>query len=273
MKRPCAHPAAVTVKLLLKTFARKILSRAGYTVTRTRQHSPLPVPGFARLWQKLNHAQRIVVAPYLPYSASQIAQDLFVLLESQRRTIAPFFVEFGATDGRYLSNTILLEQQLGWTGILAEPARIYHDALRANRNCRIDLRCVAEQTGASVEFSQAADATLSTMTKFVNNGDWASQTRSDDTIRYQVDTISLCDLLEQHDAPRRIGYLSIDTEGSELSILQAFDFSRYSFDVITVEHAWRPGYRGALHKLLTAHGYQRVFENISIFDSWYVRPE
>lgn len=40
--------------------------------------------------------------------------------------------------------------------------------------------------------------------------------------RYAVETISLRDLLRTHDAPVRIDYLSIDTEGSEFAILDSF---------------------------------------------------
>lgn len=32
-----------------------------------------------------------------------------------------FFFEAGALDGEFLSNTLFLERNLGWTGILVEP--------------------------------------------------------------------------------------------------------------------------------------------------------
>jgi hypothetical protein len=35
---------------------------------------------------------------------------------------------------------------------------------------------------------------------------------------------------------KKIEYLSIDTEGSELEILEAFDFKCFSISVITCEH-------------------------------------
>ena len=55
-------------------------------------------------------------------SKSQICQDIWVRPETAGKREG-FFVEFGATDGISLSNTFLLEQNYGWTGILAEPIR------------------------------------------------------------------------------------------------------------------------------------------------------
>jgi hypothetical protein len=62
-----------------------------------------------------------------------------------------------------------------------------------------------------------------------------------------------------------IDYLSIDTEGSEFMILKDFDFARYTFRVITVEHNYT-SQRRELFELLTSVGYQRVYPEISQFD-------
>jgi hypothetical protein len=61
------------------------------------------IPRFVYLWHKLNEQQRIVIAPYLPFSKSQFAQDLFVISELYNKEINPYFVEFGATNGIDLS--------------------------------------------------------------------------------------------------------------------------------------------------------------------------
>ncbi|MEY8838331.1 FkbM family methyltransferase, partial [Cribrihabitans sp. XS_ASV171] len=64
-------------------------------------------------------------------------------------------------------------------------------------------------------------------------------------------------------------YISIDTEGSELDILQAVDFDRWTFGAMTVEHNFQPQ-REPIQALLTEKGYVRVMEECSMFDDWYV---
>lgn len=202
----------------------------------------------------------------LPNSKSQLLQDLFVLCQTNFKRDG-FFVEFGATNGIDLSNTYLLETQFGWRGILAEPARRWRAALQANRRAALDFDCVWVRTGESLDFNETEEGELSTLEQF-SAGDVHRQSRESGQ-RYRVQTISLLDLLDKYGAPDRIDYLSIDTEGSELDILSAFDFGRYRFDVITVEHNFTPS-RERIHDLLTGRGYTRVLTELSAFDDWYV---
>jgi len=203
---------------------------------------------------------------HLDKSHSQLRQDLFVLSTLNFKQ-GGFFVEFGATNGIALSNTYLLEKEFGWDGILAEPARGWHDALRANRTSVIEPSCVWSATGSSLAFHEAESAEYSTIGEYIF-ADSHGQVRKRGT-DYMVPTISLNDLLQKHRAPKLIDYLSIDTEGSEFDILSNFDFRSYKFRIITCEHNYTP-MRGRIHKLLTSNGYSRVLEHISQFDDWYV---
>lgn len=200
---------------------------------------------------------------------SQIGQDVFALFALNWKRNG-FFVEFGATNGLELSNTYLLEKDFGWTGILAEPAKIWHDDLKKNRTAAIDLDCVWRETGKKLDFTSSASAEFSTITHFAGKDAHAQVRIGGDA--YEVNTVSLSDLLVRHNAPRNIDYLSIDTEGSEFHILEAFDFNRHRISVITCEHNFSPQ-REKIHQLLVRNGFLRVFEGFSRWDDWFVNKE
>ena len=119
-------------------------------------------------------------------------------------------------------------------------------------------------------FNQTNEAELSTIDR-LSDADLHKASRKNGT-KYEVNTISLADLLKKYNAPRQIDYLSIDTEGSEYDILSHFDFSEYNFQIITCEHNYTP-MREKIHTLLLQKGYRRVFEELSLFDDWYVCNE
>lgn len=202
---------------------------------------------------------------HLRKSKSQYGQDLFVLAELEHKRDG-YFVEFGATDGIRLSNTHLLEKEFGWTGLLSEPAHCWHKDLQTARRCVVDNRCVWSVSGETLEFTESSKEMLSTISKFAE-GDHHKR----DTARtYNVETISLIDLLKENNAPRQIDYLSVDTEGSEFEILSTFDFNAYDIGIITCEHNFTDS-RDRIFELLTSAGYARKFDDKSGMDDWYVK--
>lgn len=201
-------------------------------------------------------------------SKSQLRQDLFVLWKLNFKENG-FFVEFGAGNGVHLSNTWLLEKHFGWTGILAEPARHFHSQLKKSRSkSYLEKACVWRASGLHLKFLETRSPELSTLSEYQLQ-DSHFLKRSLPKSEYQVETISLIDLLMKYDAPQRIDYLSIDTEGSEFEILKEFDFRKYTFSIITVEHNYTAK-RESIFQILSSHGYQRVLTEISKFDDWYV---
>lgn len=202
-------------------------------------------------------------------SKSQIFQDLMVLFELEDLENG-FFVEFGACDGKHFSNTYLLEKSFGWNGVVAEPSPVWHDRLFQERSCHISTKCVFTKSGEMVVFNEAPDPALSTVDSYSDTDQFA-EVRAKGR-RLEVPTITLSELLREADAPSRINYLSIDTEGSELDILSTFDFSTYKIDIITVEHNYRAD-RAAINSLLVSNGYQRKYERLSQFDDWYIRGD
>jgi FkbM family methyltransferase len=202
---------------------------------------------------------------------ADLRQDVLALAVHDFRTHG-YFVEFGAMDGVQYSNTWLLETQYHWTGVVAEPARCWHTALQANRQCRQDFRAVTGRTGQHLEFKETqVQLGLSGLVDFFDPHEMHTRRRrasAGDT--YQVESVSLTDLLLQHDAPRQIDYISMDTEGSESDILDGFDFDQWQVGLWTIEHNRVPHARDRIHDIMTRHGYQRILPELSTIDDWYV---
>lgn len=208
----------------------------------------------------------------LGLSKSQLKQDVFVLDQLGLKENG-YFVEFGATDGLLHSNTWLLENHFGWSGILSEPSKWWHNAIHTNRKCHIDTACIWKESNIEVLFNEV-DANVVHYANELSTIDLFSNCDNHANVRtfgkkYAVNTLSLSDLLQKYNAPRTIDYLSIDTEGSEFEILKAFDFTQYEIKIITCEHNYTE-LRDEIHNFLSEKGYVRKLEQFSAWDDWYV---
>jgi FkbM family methyltransferase len=220
-----------------------------------------------RLLELVPENSLLPMAHAMKNSKSQLSQDVMaVALSSFAKT--GFFVEIGACDGQLYSNTHMLEKEFGWRGIVAEPGITWHEDLKKFRSCSIDLRAVSSVSGDKVLFTETMDATLSSFGRLLNLDHMAEFRLPKCT--YEVETISLNDLLNLNNAPNSIDYLSLDTEGSEFDILSTFNFDEYSFTLITVEHNYTRNEK-LINELLELNGYVRIFRDESLFDAWYVK--
>lgn len=193
-------------------------------------------------------------------SYSQIGQDLFAVYfnSNNSNVFQKWFVEFGATDGISLSNTFQLENVFSWNGILAEPGVTWHEHLLRNRRCLIDSRAVWHSTGIHLSFQESQIREFSSLSQFIDK----TKTNSQEKDEYLVETISLNDLLEFHSSPTNVGYLSVDTEGSEYDIMKNLNFVKYKFGFINVEHNYGES-REKIFQLLSNNGYSRVMPEFS----------
>ena len=197
-------------------------------------------------------------------TVSQLGQDLWVLEKTGYKR-GGFFVEFGATDGVLLSNTWLLEKEFGWEGICAEPNPNFFAQLKKNRQCKVSNQYIGRESGEYVEFILA--------NAYGGNqcfaGDDRHKAKRDAYVSAgQVTTlisISLDDLLEQHQAPQKINYISIDTEGSEYDLLSTFPFNKWNVHLFTIEHNFSHQ-REKIRNLLEGNGYRRTEQQ---WDDWY----
>jgi FkbM family methyltransferase len=204
-------------------------------------------------------------------SPSQLGADTWVLgmLKFKRDG---FFVEAGALDGYTGSNTYIFEKYFGWEGILSEPIPSMRERILRKRNVYLDQRALWSESGQQLSFTESVHAGLSTMTSLVHC-DYHGPQRVSGSRTYKVTTVSLTELLDFWRAPNVIDYISLDTEGSELSILSHFDFGKYRFRCMSVEHNNTPQ-RDLIRTLLSSHGYILApLTSLSGGEDWFYRVD
>lgn len=249
------------IEIINSTFKNKIL-------TQLNQYKLIKEYNINFLLEKYNFDNQ-KIKKLKSNSNSSNLQDLFVLSQLNFKKNG-YFVEFGVIDGIVGSNTLLLEKEYGWDGIVVEPSREF-EKVKKNRKCIKDNRCIYNKSGQFISFTETDEKGLSTISAF-KSSDYHYKSRKKNYLEYKVETITLNLLLEENASPSIIDYLSIDTEGSEFLILSAFNFDKYSFKIISVEHNYQ-NQRTKLYDLLTKNGYKRVFEGISDIEDWYINPK
>jgi FkbM family methyltransferase len=207
--------------------------------------------------------------PEIP-STSQHGQDRFVIDKIFNRKRDGFFLEIGGGDGLYLSNTLVLENDFGWRGILVEPTRAF-EQLKENRpkaTCvkaaiagerrTVRLFEILDKGQAALNPDEAGSNTLLSVIEEVDEvqpdfrpaPEWAEVQQS-----YLVEAITLDDLLTRYGAPKVIDYFSFDVEGAEYEIFKTFPFDKWRFNCLGVEDP-----SPELQKLLIANRYSLVKE-------------
>lgn len=194
---------------------------------------------------------------------SQLSQDVFVLILTKFLKNG-YFVEFGASDGITINNTFLLEHEYQWQGLCLEPIPSQYKKLIENRKCHCDRRVIYEKSNDKVSFQ--INQNCIDLSKIVTE-----EKNKNNVI--EVETITLEDALKEYNSPKVIDYLSMDTEGTEYSIIKSFDFSKYDIKIITIEHNYIENNRKNIYDHLTKLGYIRILEKKSKHDDWYIKPD
>lgn len=145
-------------------------------------------------------------------------------------------VEVGANDGVNDSNTYYFEK-LGWDCILIEPNPELCTQIRRHRSgrlfeCAVSSVCgfavlnIAEGPGRAHGVSALGEP--STASRKIASFGFESRPM-------QVATRTLDDLLQEADIDKPLRFVSIDVEGHELDVLQAFSLDKWRPTIVIVE--------------------------------------
>lgn len=190
---------------------------------------------------------------------SRNGEDVWVLSKCQNKENG-FFIDIGAA-GIDDSNTYLLET-LGWNGIAVEPQGIYK-LFMEQRRCKKEYMPVYDEKKAIFAFSNIIG-----WSGIKNH--LQSKVYEHITHEVELECITFDELVEKHNVPLHIDYLSLDVEGAELRILQMIDFGKYDITTITVEHNKTPQYT-PIKNFILDKGYTLETEFDTGYDFWFYK--
>ena len=172
---------------------------------------------------------------------SQSNQDKFLDKNIFTNLKNGFFIEIGAYDGISLSNTFYFEKNKGWKGICVEPIPSVFGRLIKNRTCECIHGCISKTDG-EIEITHV-DGPSEMLTGITDNYNQMHRERIEKELNelggkktiHLVKTYNLTKIMDDRNI-KHINYCSIDVEGSEWDVLQSIDFSRITFDALTIEN-------------------------------------
>lgn len=191
---------------------------------------------------------------------SQHGQDKWIAENLFDGMTHGFFVDIGAGDGEVISNTWVLEKELQWDGICIDPCDLSWEALKKNRSCKLDNVVVSDNEG-EVDFYEVTSIGYGDV---FFSGTQNPQSHHPQYVIKRKKTERLYTALTRLNSATLIHYMSIDTEGMELTILRKFFEDEYVTSsagwkrrviAIGVEHNCREEYRVQLRALLEENFY------------------
>ena len=182
------------------------------------------------------------------------------------------FVEVGAYDGISWSNSSCLAEA-GWKGLLFEPVPQFYAKCAAryqnNKNVKVVKCCIGDYEGETkVYLGSSLSTTSPEMIKVFNSLDWSKHVGHRENRFVKSKMYTLDSMLEKHNWPENFDVLVVDTEGTELQVLQGFDVDKWAPKVAIIEahekHKDKVLGRNAqeINEYFESRGYKKIYCDI-----------
>jgi FkbM family methyltransferase len=212
-----------------------ILVLAYVAVTYVRQYTYHPPPEGTELFRKYGPSR------YSEHEEEWIIRDFF---QDRRNGV---FVDVGANDYKFLSNTYYLETALGWSGLAIEPQTSFEEGYRKNRPRSTFLPFFISDVS-----NEEATMYYVKSNPLVTSSDKSFAQRYGSTTELKTPTITMDDLLTREHLTS-FDFLSMDIELSEPKALKGFDVERFRPALVCIEA--HPEVRQQILDYFAAHHY------------------
>jgi len=189
------------------------------------------------------------------------------------------FVEIGANDGEFISNTSCLADH-GWRGIYVEPIKEYYKACvdrHKNNNVDVVQCCIGiEETEIDIYYGGPITTTDIVQVKRYLSMNWARKelyrhTKQTDFQPRRTDQIRLDTLLNRFNINAEFDLLVVDVEGTEDQVINSFDLSIWMPKMLIVEledmhksfqiHQDHVLVHRAIRDKINRTGYQEIYQD------------
>jgi FkbM family methyltransferase len=187
------------------------------------------------------------------------------------------FVEVGAHDGLSWSNTSCLAEA-GWKGLMFEPVPKFYNKCaqryQNNKNVSVFKCCIGDYNGeVKVYLGGSLSTTSPEMIKVYNNLEWSKHIRHNEKKFINSKIYTLNHVFEKHGWPANFDVLVVDTEGTELQVLNGLDIGKWTPRMAIIEahekHKDKVLGKNAaqINELFESRGYKKIYCDIvnSIF--------
>lgn len=202
------------------------------------------------------------------------------LIHSDLNFNGGFYIEAGAHNGIRQSNTLFLEKNLGWKGILIEPntkkfniCKQYRSSNNLFYNCALSpSEHITQLYGNFLEDDEGESLAAST-TSLINLPYYDEYfksvliKRSNEREHILVPAKTLNSILEENKI-NHVDFMSLDIEGYELEVLRYFNFLKFDISYILIETANRNEYTKLVNEFMKNNSYV-LYEKISNNDNLY----
>lgn len=175
---------------------------------------------------------------------SQIGQDKFLNENIFNGKEDGFFVDIGAHNGITFSNSYFFEMHKNWHGICVEPIPNIYKLLRENRRCICIEGAISFENGVQEFLSLEGPTEMYSCLLRESDPRHLERIKREMQLHggnqqvIQVKTYTLQSILDANNV-KTVDFCSIDTEGTELTVLKSIDWKKVDIKCIVVENSYQ----------------------------------
>ena len=188
-------------------------------------------------------------------SRAQFGQDLWAL-EHHNHKRNGTYLEIGVHDGENANNTVMMDQEYGWSGVCVDPFMNHMES----RSCQKFYVALGSEPGEA-DFRYGGDnenhSVFAGLDKFATTDD--NKMHKDAVSNFKMKKVPVRtpeDVFTEANLPSTIDYMSLDVEGAEMDILKSFPFDKYCVKYATIETNNDKEKEKEMEEFMTQRGYK-----------------